>query len=77
VRLRSQSPLMNAPLYSIGSFRRLALIADFACVGIVSAAAEESILYVLWDTVSPDGKYAIAWSTTGEATLDRSHERSE
>ncbi len=61
---------MNAALYSIGSFRRLALTAAFLCAGIASAAAEESQLHVLWDTVSPDGKYAIAWSTTGEATPD-------
>jgi hypothetical protein len=60
---------MNTALYSIGSFRRLALTAAFLCVGIASAVAEESKLYVFWDTVSPDGKYAIAWSTT-EATLD-------
>jgi hypothetical protein len=61
---------MNSALYSIGSCRRLVLTAAFACLGIVSAAAEESRLYVFWDTVSPDSKYAIAWSTTGEATLD-------
>ena len=61
---------MNAALYSIGSFRRLVLTVAFLCVGIASAVAKESPLYVLWDTVSPDGKYAIAWSTTGEATFD-------
>jgi hypothetical protein len=61
---------MNAAPYSIGSFRRLALTAAFLCVGIASAVAEESKLYVFWDTVSPDGKYAIAWSTTREATLE-------
>jgi hypothetical protein len=61
---------MKATLYSKRSFRRLALTAAFLCVGIASAVAEESKLYVFWDTVSPDGKYAIAWSTTGEATLD-------
>jgi hypothetical protein len=27
-------------------------------------------LYIFWDTVSPDGKYALAWSTTGSATPD-------
>jgi hypothetical protein len=61
---------MKTALYSIGSFRCLALTAAFLYVGIASAVAEESKLYVLWDTVSPDGKYAIAWSTTGEATPD-------
>jgi hypothetical protein len=61
---------MNAALYSIGSYRRLALAAAFLCVGIASAVAEESKLYVFWDTVSPDGKYAMAWSTTGKVTLN-------
>ena len=54
----------------MNAFRRLELTAAFLCVGIASAVAEKSKLYVFWDTVSPDGKYAIAWSTTGEATLD-------
>jgi hypothetical protein len=25
---------------------------------------------VLWNTISPDGKYAMAWSTTGSVALD-------
>jgi hypothetical protein len=62
--------LVDAALHSIESFRRLALIGVFVCVAIASAVAKESKLYVLWDTVSPDGKYAIAWATTGEARLD-------
>jgi hypothetical protein len=60
----------NAALYPTGSFRRLSMTAALLCVGIASAVAEGSKLYVFWDTVSPDGKYAIAWSTTGEATLE-------
>jgi hypothetical protein len=49
------------------SWRHFALTAALVCVGILSALPEEPKLYVLWDTVSPDGKYAIAWSTTSEA----------
>jgi hypothetical protein len=33
-------------------------------VGPLSVSAEEPKLHVLWDTVSPDGKYALGWSTT-------------
>jgi hypothetical protein len=61
---------MNSALHAIGSFRRLVLVAAFLCVWIGSAVAEEPTLYVLWDTVSPDGRYGMAWSTTGKATLD-------
>jgi hypothetical protein len=31
----------------------------------LSALADKPKLHVLWDTVSPDGKYAIGWTTTG------------
>jgi hypothetical protein len=61
---------MNAALNSIGSSFRLALAAGLLCVGVASALAEQSKLFVFWDTVSPDGKYAIAWSTTGKVTPD-------
>lgn len=61
---------MNAALCSIGSFLRWSLTVAILCAGIASAVAEESELFVFWDTVSPDGKYAIAWSTTRKPTLD-------
>ena len=31
----------------------------------LSALADEPKLHVLWDTISPDGKYALGWTTTG------------
>ncbi len=30
--------------------------------------AAETKLFIFWDTVSPDGRYALGWSTTG--TMD-------
>jgi hypothetical protein len=72
---------MNSVLCSIGSFRHLALIRRLALIvaflGIASAAAEQPRLHILWDTVSPDGKYAIAWSATGDTTPDLSAPPSE
>lgn len=38
--------------------------------GIRCTFAEGPKLHVFWDTVSPNGKYALAWSTTGAATRD-------
>ena len=61
---------MNPALYSIGSCHRLALTVAFVSVWVASAIAEESQLYVFWDTVSPDGKYAMAWSTSGKVAVE-------
>ncbi|MBV9643614.1 MAG: hypothetical protein JO334_08585 [Verrucomicrobia bacterium] len=46
------------------------LAVAFSCFGTRSAVAKETQLYIFWDTVSPDGQYAMAWSTTGEAKLE-------
>ena len=61
---------MNVPTSLPGLPLRLALVAAVLGFGILSGFAAESKLYVLWDTISPDGNYAMAWSTTGTATLD-------
>jgi|SRR5271165_4384941 len=63
---RIRSPFMSVTLYLTVLFRRLALAATILYAGLSSAAAEDPKLYVIWDTVSPDGKYAMAWSTTEE-----------
>jgi hypothetical protein len=31
----------------------------------ISAAAADAALFPLWNTVSPNGQYAVGWSTTG------------
>jgi hypothetical protein len=61
---------MNSLLGTSGLLLRLAFIVTFLRAGIPSIVAEESRLYVFWDTVSADGKYALAWSTTGKATIE-------
>jgi len=39
--------------------------------GIASSTqAEEQRRFVFWDTVSPNGKYALAWTKTGSVALD-------
>jgi uncharacterized protein YecT (DUF1311 family) len=35
-----------------------------------STQAEEQKRFVFWDTVSPNGKYALAWTKTGSVALD-------
>jgi uncharacterized protein YecT (DUF1311 family) len=35
-----------------------------------STEAEEQNRFVFWDTVSPNGKYALAWTKTGSVALD-------
>jgi len=62
--------VMNSLLGTSGLLLRLAFIVTFLHGGIPSIVAEESQLYVFWDTVSPDGKYALAWSTTGKSTIE-------
>jgi hypothetical protein len=62
---------MNLALSSNGSLLRFIFSCAFQCVWIAGALAAEQKLYVFWDTVSPDGRYAMAWSTTGEATIDQ------
>jgi hypothetical protein len=62
--------VMNSLLATSGFLLRLAFFVTFLCGGIPSIVAEESQLYVFWDTVSPDGKYALAWSTTGKSTIE-------
>jgi Lysozyme inhibitor LprI len=32
--------------------------------------ADESAVFIFWDTVSPDGKYALGWATTGSTDAD-------
>jgi hypothetical protein len=64
VALMSISPSWTGP------FRYLALVIFLLYLGTSSALAEEPKLFVFWNTVSPDGKYALAWSTTGAATRD-------
>jgi hypothetical protein len=32
--------------------------------------ADETAAFIFWDTVSPDGRYALAWSTTGSTDPD-------
>ena len=32
--------------------------------------AGDTKLFIFWDTVSPDGKYALGWSTTGSIDVD-------
>ena len=61
---------MNVPTSLPGLPLGLALAAAVLGFGILSGFAAESKLYVLWDTISPDGNYAMACSTTGAATLD-------
>jgi hypothetical protein len=35
-----------------------------------SSKAAETKLFIFWDTVSPDGKYALGWTTTGSLDVD-------
>lgn len=39
-------------------------------VAAYSSKADESPVFIFWDTVSPDGKYALGWSTTGSTDVD-------
>jgi hypothetical protein len=43
---------------------RLPLLLAFFAISL-SAFADEPKLHVLWDTVSPDGNYALGWISTG------------
>ena len=44
---------------------KIASIALFLCAPLPWAKAGESKWFIFWDTVSPDGKYALGWSTSG------------
>jgi hypothetical protein len=35
-----------------------------------SSKADETAVFIFWDTISPDGKYALGWSTTGSVDPD-------
>ena len=49
---------------------KIASIALFLCAQLHWAKADESKLFIFWDTVSPDGKYALGWSTSGSLDAD-------
>ena len=49
---------------------KIANIALFLCAQLHWAKADESKLFIFWDTVSPDGKYALGWSTSGSLDAD-------
>jgi len=61
---------MNWPYCSRRSLLPPALATAFLCLSVLSDFAAESEMHVLWNTISPDGKYAMAWSTTGSVALD-------
>ena len=45
-------------------------IALFLFALLPRAKADESKLFIFWNTVSPDGKYALGWSTSGSLDAD-------
>src|SRR5260221_1069301 len=53
---------------SSSSLTRLALCAALLCAGGANAFSDESKLWVFWDTVSPDGEYALTCSAVAAAT---------
>jgi hypothetical protein len=61
---------MKLPYCSRRSLLSPALATAFLGLSVLSGFAAESELHVLWNTTSPDGKYAMAWSTTGSVALD-------
>jgi hypothetical protein len=61
---------MNWPYCSRRSLLPSALATAFLGLSVLSDFAAESEMHVLWNTISPDGKYAIAWSTSGSVALD-------
>jgi len=49
---------------------KIASIALFLLAPLDWAKAAESQVFIFWDTVSPDGKYALGWSTSGSLDTD-------
>jgi hypothetical protein len=49
---------------------RIAGIALFFFAQLPWSKADESKLFIFWNTVSPDGKYALGWSTSGSLKGD-------
>ena len=49
---------------------KIASIALFLLAPLDWAKAAESQVFIFWDTVSPDGKYALGWSTSGSLDAD-------
>src|SRR5258708_22042772 len=52
---------------SSSSLTRLALCAALLCAGGANTFSDESKLWVFWDTVSPDGEYALTCSAVAAA----------
>jgi hypothetical protein len=47
----------------------LALLSAAFCTVNLAAAADENV-FIFWDTVSPNGKYALAWTKAGSVNPD-------
>lgn len=69
-RVRSSSTCMKLPYCSRRPLLPPALATAFLGLSVLSDFAAEPELHVLWNTISPDGKYAMAWSTSGSVALD-------